>query len=175
MQQTRVRQEFTTGTGAQDGGVFICRPSQICHYASDAAYEMTNRRFNKMLRRASGPYIVLSVQPHIATFEEDGIPNIASIDHLTLSRTQEHVTDNADEMKPITIPRHGTLNGQIAVKEAKKATTNDITVAQEHIFRCTKRHSYTPQGRRYDMVRDVIPFNHYSTYSRIVFGDTGMD
>lgn len=74
--------------------------------SSDAADEMEDRRYNKLLRRTFGPYRALSVKMHTVTIKEDMIPNIVLIDRLTLSPTRACVTDLAYEMKEIRRPRH---------------------------------------------------------------------
>lgn len=76
--------------------VFVYR-SKLAAIASGAADKMANCRYYKILRRAPGPYRVLSVQLHLVTIEEDGIPNNVSIDRPTLLPTREQVAASTHE------------------------------------------------------------------------------
>lgn len=70
--------------------------------ALDAADELANHLYIKLLRRPSEPWRVLNVYLHTVAIEEDSIPKTVSIDCITLSITWAHLTDILQKTTQIT-------------------------------------------------------------------------
>lgn len=124
-----VRRERTYQVGAYK---LINRP-QLAAVISNVADRVANRRNNKLLRQASGPYRVLRVQRHTVTIADDSTTKTVSMDGPMLSLPRQQVTDKAYETTHIWRPQNESQERQRAVKDAKEATKDDITVAQEYV------------------------------------------
>lgn len=110
---------------------------------------MSNRRHNKVVRQAFGPYGELSAQRHTVTNEEEGIPNSVSIDLLTVSPTREHETDSLHKMTHTMRQQTENQQRRNVGKDAKRATRTDITVLQDYVVSRIMHHVGTPKERRY--------------------------
>lgn len=140
---------------------------------------MGNLQYNKLLRRTSGPYRLVSVQLHTVEINEDRIPNAVSADSLKLSRTRTHVTDTKYKKMQTTRPLHEHRQQRAAVKDAKKTTKNDTAVPEQFVVSHISRHVDTPQGKcmwknSTDMVNETRPSKHHNISPTTLSNDIGL-
>lgn len=89
---------------------------------------MENYRFHKLLRRAFGPYTVLSAQSYNLTIWEDWIPNEVSKERLTLSSTRTPVLDIPYKMMQTKQSIQENQNARNAAGRAKEVTKASTAV-----------------------------------------------
>lgn len=121
-----VRRKLTLKVGED---VFVDR-SQLATFVSNAADEMANLRYSKLLRQSSGPFQIFTLLRRTVTIEEENIPNNVSVDCLILSPTRVQVKDTSHDTMQISQPWHETGQQRTASNEVNKATERDTTAPQ---------------------------------------------
>lgn len=125
--------------------------------ASNAVDEISNHRYDKLLRRSSGPQRVLMFPPHTVSIEEDSFQSTDSIECLALSRISEQVTYKPYAMTQMTWPWNERQQQPDAGRDPKKATKGDTSARKEHVKSRIMRQRSTLLVRRIEVtVRLVV-------------------